>query len=136
MLVQPMPVPQRFIARPLADSAVRPSCHFDLHLLKTDNVYGLWHAVSAACQGVSRLPHAACESYGVWVMLPAQTCLMPQPCTIVFCIPVQGFAAAMKAGITKTQLNETVGIHPTSAEELTTLRSVTRKYRNKKEVKD
>jgi len=49
---------------------------------------------------------------------------------------VQGFAAAMKAGITKTQLNETVGIHPTSAEELTTLRSVTRKYRNKKEVKD
>ena len=49
---------------------------------------------------------------------------------------MQGFAAAMKAGITKTQLNETVGIHPTSAEELTTLRSVTRKYRNKKEVKD
>ncbi|DBB10474.1 TPA: hypothetical protein ACH3X3_002016 [Trebouxia sp. C0006] len=49
---------------------------------------------------------------------------------------LQGFAAAMKAGITKTQLNETVGIHPTSAEEVTTLRSVTRKYRNKKEVKD
>lgn len=49
---------------------------------------------------------------------------------------MQGFAAAMKAGITKTQLDETVGIHPTSAEELTTLRSVTRKYRNKKEVKD
>ncbi|KAL3141448.1 hypothetical protein ABBQ32_005016 [Trebouxia sp. C0010 RCD-2024] len=49
---------------------------------------------------------------------------------------LQGFAAAMKAGITKTQLNETVGIHPTSAEELTTLRSVTRKYRNKEQVKD
>lgn len=61
---------------------------------------------------------------------------MPQPCIIGLCIPAQGFAAAMKAGITKTQLNETVGIHPTSAEELTTLRSVTRKYRNKKEVKD
>ena len=66
--------------------------------------------------------------------LAAQTCLMSQPCIIG--TPVQGFAAAMKAGITKTQLNETVGIHPTSAEELTTLRSVTRKYRNKKEVKD
>lgn len=42
----------------------------------------------------------------------------------------------MKAGITKTQLNETVGIHPTSAEEITTLRSVTRKFRNKEQVKD
>ena len=49
---------------------------------------------------------------------------------------LQGFAAAMKAGITKTQLDETVGIHPTSAEELTTLRQPTRKFRNKKEVKD
>ena len=49
---------------------------------------------------------------------------------------MQGFAAAMKAGITKTQLNETVGIHPTSAEELTTLRAVTRKFRDKKEVKE
>ena len=68
--------------------------------------------------------------------MAAQTCLMSQPCIIGLCTPVQGFAAAMKAGITKTQLNETVGIHPTSAEELTTLRSVTRKYRNKKEVKD
>ena len=50
------------------------------------------------------------------------------------CIVLQGFAAAMKAGITKAQLDDTVGIHPTSAEELTTLRSVTRQFRGGKEV--
>ncbi|MCS6898178.1 MAG: glutathione-disulfide reductase [Myxococcales bacterium] len=36
---------------------------------------------------------------------------------------VQGFAAAMRAGITKAQLDATLGIHPTAAEELVTLRS-------------
>ena len=35
---------------------------------------------------------------------------------------VQGFAAAMRAGLTKAQLDATIGIHPTAAEELTTLR--------------
>lgn len=35
---------------------------------------------------------------------------------------VQGFAAAMVAGATKTQLDRTVGIHPTSAEEFVTMR--------------
>ncbi len=35
---------------------------------------------------------------------------------------IQGFAAAMKMGITKTVLDSTVGIHPTSAEEFVTLR--------------
>ena len=35
---------------------------------------------------------------------------------------IQGFAAAIKNGITKTQLNKTIGIHPTSAEELVTMR--------------
>lgn len=36
---------------------------------------------------------------------------------------VQGFAAAMTAGITKRQLDATLGIHPTVAEELVTLRT-------------
>ncbi|WP_344797022.1 glutathione-disulfide reductase [Litoribacillus peritrichatus] len=35
---------------------------------------------------------------------------------------IQGFAAAMKMGITKTVLDSTVGIHPTSAEEFVTMR--------------
>ncbi len=35
---------------------------------------------------------------------------------------VQGFAVAMKAGATKAQFDATVGIHPTSAEELVTMR--------------
>lgn len=34
---------------------------------------------------------------------------------------LQGFAAAMQAGLTRQQLNRTIGIHPTSAEELVTL---------------
>lgn len=34
---------------------------------------------------------------------------------------LQGFAAAMRAGLTKRQLDQTIGIHPTSAEELITL---------------
>ncbi len=35
---------------------------------------------------------------------------------------IQGFAAAMQAGITKSQLDKTVGIHPTAAEEFVTMR--------------
>ncbi len=35
---------------------------------------------------------------------------------------LQGFAAAMTAGITKSQLDATVGIHPTAAEEFVTMR--------------
>jgi glutathione reductase (NADPH) len=35
---------------------------------------------------------------------------------------VQGLAAAMTAGVTKQQLDATVGIHPTVGEELLTLR--------------
>ena len=34
---------------------------------------------------------------------------------------IQGFAVAIKQGLTRTQLQKTVGIHPTSAEELVTL---------------
>ncbi|KAI8012448.1 hypothetical protein LOK49_LG06G00339 [Camellia lanceoleosa] len=43
---------------------------------------------------------------------------------------VQGFAVAVKAGLTKAELDATVGIHPTSAEEFVTMRTPTRKIRN------
>mgnify|MGYP006285315247 FL=1 len=36
---------------------------------------------------------------------------------------MQGFAAAMKAGLTKATLDRTVGIHPTAAEEFVTMRT-------------
>ena len=42
---------------------------------------------------------------------------------------MQGFAAALYCGITKTQLDATVGIHPSSAEEFVTLAKPTRQYR-------
>ena len=37
-----------------------------------------------------------------------------------------GAAAALKAGATKQQFDETIGVHPTAAEEFVTLRTVTR----------
>lgn len=36
---------------------------------------------------------------------------------------IQGFAVALVAGVTKTQLDSTIGVHPTSAEELVTMRT-------------
>ncbi len=39
---------------------------------------------------------------------------------------IQGFAAAMKAGITKSVLDSTLGIHPTAAEEFVTMREASR----------
>lgn len=42
----------------------------------------------------------------------------------------QGFAIAIKAGLTKADFDATVGIHPTSAEELVTMRTPTRKIRS------
>ncbi|KAI8467436.1 MAG: hypothetical protein J3K34DRAFT_454500 [Monoraphidium minutum] len=42
---------------------------------------------------------------------------------------MQGFAVALKVGVTKQQLDSTVGIHPTAAEEFVTMRSVTRQLR-------
>ncbi|GAB2282305.1 hypothetical protein Dimus_016853 [Dionaea muscipula] len=44
-------------------------------------------------------------------------------------LPNQGFAVAVKAGLTKADFDATVGIHPTSAEELVTMRTPTRKIR-------
>lgn len=45
---------------------------------------------------------------------------------------MQGFAAALYAGITKQQLDATVGIHPSSAEEFVTMIRASRKYRGGK----
>ncbi len=39
---------------------------------------------------------------------------------------IQGFAAAMTCGVTKAQLDATIGIHPTAAEEFVTLRTRSR----------
>ncbi|XP_017977572.1 PREDICTED: glutathione reductase, chloroplastic [Theobroma cacao] len=44
---------------------------------------------------------------------------------------VQGFAVAVKAGLTKADFDATVGVHPTSAEEFVTMRTPTRKIRQK-----
>ncbi|KAK1310107.1 hypothetical protein QJS10_CPA08g00223 [Acorus calamus] len=42
---------------------------------------------------------------------------------------IQGIAIAVKAGLTKADFDATVGVHPTAAEELVTMRSPTRKVR-------
>ncbi|KAF3436214.1 hypothetical protein FNV43_RR23306 [Rhamnella rubrinervis] len=42
---------------------------------------------------------------------------------------VQGFAVAVKAGLTKADFDTTVGIHPTASEEFVTMRTPTRKLR-------
>jgi len=39
---------------------------------------------------------------------------------------VQGFAVAVKSGLTKQQFDSTIGIHPTAAEELVTMRQPVR----------
>ena len=36
---------------------------------------------------------------------------------------VQGFAVAVKSGLSKAQFDATIGIHPTGAEELVTMRT-------------
>lgn len=41
---------------------------------------------------------------------------------------VQGFAVAVKSGLTKEQFDRTIGIHPTAAEELVTMREVSRSH--------
>ena len=40
---------------------------------------------------------------------------------------IQGFAVALQAGLTKAQLDRTVGIHPTAAEEFVTMRELARR---------
>uniref|UniRef100_A0A7N0SYA3 Glutathione reductase n=1 Tax=Kalanchoe fedtschenkoi TaxID=63787 RepID=A0A7N0SYA3_KALFE len=46
---------------------------------------------------------------------------------------VQGFAVAVKAVLTKADFDSTVGVHPTAAEELVTMRTPTRKIRKSPE---
>lgn len=48
---------------------------------------------------------------------------------------MQGFAVAVKAGLTKADFDATVGIHPTAAEEFVTMRTPTRKIRRSPEEK-
>ncbi|RVW54788.1 Glutathione reductase, chloroplastic [Vitis vinifera] len=48
----------------------------------------------------------------------------------------QGFAVAVRAGLTKADFDATVGIHPTAAEELVTMRTPTRKIRNSSPPED
>lgn len=43
---------------------------------------------------------------------------------------IQGVAIAVKMGATKKEFDATIGIHPTSAEELVTMRSPAYKYEN------
>lgn len=43
---------------------------------------------------------------------------------------IQGVAIAVKMGATKADFDATIGIHPTSAEELVTMRTVSHQYRN------
>lgn len=46
----------------------------------------------------------------------------------------QGFAVAVKAGLTKADFDATVGVHPTAGEEFVTMRTPTRKIRQTAEV--
>ncbi|KAK9982946.1 hypothetical protein SO802_032471 [Lithocarpus litseifolius] len=48
---------------------------------------------------------------------------------------VQGFAVAVKAGLTKADFDATVGVHPTAGEEFVTMRTPTRKIRQTAEGK-
>jgi len=41
---------------------------------------------------------------------------------------VQGFAVAVKSGLTKERFDCTIGIHPTAAEELVTMRNPARSH--------
>ena len=43
---------------------------------------------------------------------------------------MQGFAVCVKVGVTKAQLDSTVGVHPSAAEEFVTMRSPSRKIRD------
>lgn len=42
---------------------------------------------------------------------------------------MQGIAVAVKSGATKAQFDSTVGIHPSAAEELVTMRNATRRIK-------
>lgn len=62
----------------------------------------------------------------------AAACALHVCCCL--CQSLQGFAVAVKMGVTKAQLDTVVGIHPSSAEEFVTMRSVTRRVRAEQPV--
>ena len=49
---------------------------------------------------------------------------------------IQGVAIAVKMGATKADFDKTIGIHPTSAEELVTMRTPSYFYKDGKKVED
>lgn len=49
---------------------------------------------------------------------------------MIFKFGFQGFAIAVKAGLTKADFDATIGVHPTAAEEFVTMRTPTRKIRS------
>ena len=49
---------------------------------------------------------------------------------------VQGMAIAVKMGATKDDFDNTIGIHPTSAEEMVTMRSASYQYKNGVKVEE
>jgi glutathione reductase (NADPH) len=56
------------------------------------------------------------------------------PMCLMLCLFLQGFAVALKMGVTKAQLDTVVGIHPSAAEEFVTMRSVSRRIRQEQPV--
>lgn len=67
----------------------------------------------------------------------AAVALMSNPTLLLlwWCVLcLQGFAVALKMGVTKAQLDTVVGIHPSAAEEFVTMRIVTRKVRQAQPV--
>ena len=49
---------------------------------------------------------------------------------------MQGIGIAVKMGATKQDFDNTIGIHPTAAEELVTMRTVTREHRKEMAAKE
>ncbi len=85
----------------------------------------MWQIMSS--QGVGMA-----EGVGIAVGAGIAQLRLTAPCC---CEPLQGFAVAVKMGVTKAQLDSTVGIHPTSAEEFVTLRTPNFRVRDGKKEK-
>ncbi len=64
-------------------------------------------------------------------MCNPQMCVSIFWCKLFTVSPLQGFAVAVKMGVTKKMLDSVVGVHPSSAEELVTMRSAARQIRDK-----
>ena len=118
-----------------------------LYAGKVNRVHGLLHVFEIACNFAadfcgkkqvccSGVAHAfIADLFDSNEELLALTCARV-PALMLSIFTLQGFAVAMKAGMTKTELDETVGIHPSSAEELTTMRDSVRQYKDKKLISE